>query len=248
MNLTVKKILPAKNNYFVEGLPGIGNVGKIAADYLIEQIKAEPIGTITSNRFPNLVIINEDNLVDLPVLKIYHKKIGASNIFIFAGDFQPPTEEGSYELTKLLLKFCDDQKVAEIISLGGIGLMEAPKKPEVYVTANNKKLLSEFKKYGVNPNIYGKVGTIIGVTGLLIGLAKKETKAVSLLVETSQNPGILGLQAAKELVSIINIHYKLKINMKNLDSEIKKINRDDEAQEVIHKKSVQSFQETNYIG
>ena len=59
----------------IEGLPGIGNVGKIAIDFLVENINAKEYIKIYSHHFPHSVFVNEKNLIDLPVITIYHKNI-----------------------------------------------------------------------------------------------------------------------------------------------------------------------------
>ena len=71
---TLKKII-LKNPILIEGLPGIGNVGKITLDYLVDSLNAKPFLEIYSNRFPNSVFVNEYNLIDLPKITLYYKKI-----------------------------------------------------------------------------------------------------------------------------------------------------------------------------
>ena len=48
----------------IEGLPGIGNVGKIAADYLASALNAKRFASIYSPDFPPQVLINEENVAD----------------------------------------------------------------------------------------------------------------------------------------------------------------------------------------
>ena len=36
----------------IEGLPGVGNVGKIAADFLAEKLEAKHFATVLSKHFP----------------------------------------------------------------------------------------------------------------------------------------------------------------------------------------------------
>ena len=62
------------NPILIEGLPGIGNVGKVAIDFLIDEIKAVKLYEITSYTFPHSVFVNEDNLVELPVIEIFYKQ------------------------------------------------------------------------------------------------------------------------------------------------------------------------------
>ncbi|MBD3310551.1 proteasome assembly chaperone family protein, partial [Candidatus Woesearchaeota archaeon] len=55
----------------VEGLPGIANVGKVAVDFMIDELKAKKIYDIFSYTFPHSVFVNEDNLVELPSIEIF---------------------------------------------------------------------------------------------------------------------------------------------------------------------------------
>ena len=64
-----------KDAILVEGLPGIGNVGKVAVDFLIDELKAKKIYELFSHTFPHSVFVNEENLVELPTIEIYHAKV-----------------------------------------------------------------------------------------------------------------------------------------------------------------------------
>ena len=50
------------NPVMIEGLPGIGNVGKVAVDFIIEEMKATMLYDITSYSFPHSVFVNEENV------------------------------------------------------------------------------------------------------------------------------------------------------------------------------------------
>ena len=47
-----------KHPTLVEGFPGLGLVGTISASYLIEKLKMEPLGYITSDQFPPLAAVH----------------------------------------------------------------------------------------------------------------------------------------------------------------------------------------------
>ena len=51
------------NPILVEGLPGIGNVGKVAVDFLVDELEAKRVMSFTSNTFPHSVFINEHNII-----------------------------------------------------------------------------------------------------------------------------------------------------------------------------------------
>ena len=59
-----------KNAILIEGLPGMGNVGKIAVDFLIDALDAKKVYEITSNRLPHCVFVNEENMVELPEIAV----------------------------------------------------------------------------------------------------------------------------------------------------------------------------------
>ena len=59
-----------KNPILIEGLPGMGNVGKITVDFMVESLKAEKFMEIKSGVFPNSVFVNEENLVELPKIEL----------------------------------------------------------------------------------------------------------------------------------------------------------------------------------
>ncbi len=216
--LKVKKNLVVEDAIFIEGLPGIGNVGKVVIDYLIDKLKAKKIGSLFSFDLPNSVFVNEKNLIQLPSIDLYSIKIKKQEYLFLTGDAQPSTERASYELSKTITEFLEEHKVKEIITLGGIGLDEIPAEPKVYVTGNKKTIIQEFSKIGANKKIFGVVGPIVGVSGLLLGLTK--IPASALLVETFAHPMYIGLKEAKELLKLICKKYNLKIDFKDLDEEI----------------------------
>ena len=215
-----------KKPIFIEGLPGIGHVGKLAIDFIIEEMKAKKFLEVYSHSFPNLVFVNEKNLVELPTVKFYYierKGKAKQDLILMSGDVQPTEEKDSYEFTEQILKLLEDFNVSQIITLGGIGLQNPPKEPKVYCTGNSKEFITEFKKFGTQEKIYGVVGPIIGVTGLLLGLAElKKIKSASLLAESFGNPSYLGIDGAKEIVKILNKKYSLGIDIKKMEIHPKK--------------------------
>ena len=166
-NFIVKHISKPKitNPVLIEGLPGIGNVGKIAIDFLIESVKAKKIIEISSHYFPHSVFINEDNLIDLPVISVYHKNINKIDFLFLVGDVQPIDEPSCYDFCDTVLDILKSFKGKEVVTLGGIGLQKIPKKPKVYITGTDKKYIKSFP-YADN-NIYGVVPITPNASGRL---------------------------------------------------------------------------------
>lgn len=217
---------PKLNNpVFIEGLPGIGNVGKVAVDFLIDEIKAVKLYEITSHTFPHSVFVNEDNLVELPIVEVFYKKLGGKlDLLLLGGDVQPIDEVSSYEFSEKILDIAQKFHVKEIVTLGGIGLADIPKKPKVYCTGNTKKIIERYRHNLVSNNLYGVVGPIVGVSGLLLGLAsRRNIEAIAFLAETYGHPMYLGIKGAKEILKVLNDKLSLKIDVNKLDREIKDI-------------------------
>ncbi len=228
MTIKIKNFnIPKTNNpILIEGLPGIGNVGKIAADFLVESLNAKKIYEIYSYSFPHSVFVNEENLVELPLVQIYYKKLKTRELMILAGDVQPLDEVNCYEFCQEILEIFKKHNGKEIITLGGMGLQEIPQNPKVYCTANQKEIMEKYKKYSpqLKTNTYGTIGPIIGVTGLLVGLAKEEKiPAISLLAETFGHPTYLGIKGARQLLKVLQKSLDLNIKLNKLDEEIDEI-------------------------
>ena len=60
-----------KDAILLEGLPGVGNVGKLAAMHLIEELKAKKCTEIYSSHFPPQVLIDDDGVVKLVNNELY---------------------------------------------------------------------------------------------------------------------------------------------------------------------------------
>jgi len=242
-----KKINP--NSVLVEGLPGMGNVGKIAADFMVEQLKAEKVVEIYSHNFPHCVFVNENNLVDLPVIQIYQKKIKTKNILFLVGDIQPLDERSCYSFCNFLLDFLKKNKVKEVITLGGIGQPQIPEKPKVYITGNDAKTIKKYSTKKTVSKIHGVVGPIVGVTGLLLGVASNhKISSVSYLAETLGHPNFLGIKGSREILAILNEKLSIGLDLKKLDSEIKSIEKEINQKTKLLQKLKDSNVDVDYIG
>ena len=256
VSIVGKKALKLKDAVLLEGLPGIGNVGKVTVDFIVDELKATKYAEFFSYSMPNSVFVNEKNLVELPKIELYYKKNGKNNLLLLAGDIQPIDEISSYEFCEAVLNVVEKLGCKEIITMGGIGLPNVPKKPIVYCTGNSEGIV---KKYTagtkLNRELFGVVGPIVGVSGLLLGLAKnRNIEAVALLAETFGHPMYLGVKGAREILNILNKKLNLKLNIKRLDKDIKEVESE------IKRKSKDSFlpdkmkelkgigKEANYIG
>jgi len=206
----------------VEGLPGIGNVGKIAVDYLIDKLRPKILYKIHSHSFPHSVFLNEKNQIELPSVNIFHYKYNPNDLLFLAGDVQPINETESYEFCEKMLDFVEDMGCREIITLGGIGLPSEVKTPAIFGAVTDNEMMNKYKKYrSIKFSTNQKIEAIVGVSGLLLGLARlRGMRGVSLLTETYNNQFHAGFREARTVLCELRKILDLKVDLATLDKEI----------------------------
>ncbi len=229
--------IKVKNPILIEGLPGMGNVGKIAIDFLIDELDAKKVYDISSHELPHCVFINEHNIVELPMIQVFHKKIGKSDFLFLSGDLQPVSETSCYSFCNYVLDSFEKNKCNEIITLGGIALGEVPEEPKVYCTGNSKELIKNYQKYTSKKSLHNFIGPIVGVSGLLLGLAsKRNIPAVTLLAETYGHPTYIGIHGAQKIVSVLKKKFNFKVDASKLQEDISAVKKITKKQSIKNKK------------
>lgn len=170
----------------IEGLPGIGQVGKLVAEYIIHMLGAEKIGEIHSIYLPPQVILEENGIARLPRNEIYLYKAPERHILFLVGDFQSTSNEGHYLLSDAYLDIAEELGVKRIYTLGGFGVGHLVNGPRVLGAVNREELRAEIEAAGVSFERDEPGGGIIGAAGLLLGLGGiRGIDAVCLMGETS---------------------------------------------------------------
>ncbi len=225
---TKKKLTTLNNPVLFVGLPGIANVGKIVVDFMIDSKKAECIAEFHSHALPHTVFVNQSSLIEMPKIALYHLKAEPQDILLLSGDAQPVDERAAHEFCETLIQYCKELGCQGVISIGGIALKKIPKKPKVFVTGTHKKYVDAFcKNTPCYSKVYGIVGPIIGVTGLIVAQAGKTALFnACVLVETYGHPFYLGIPGAREVLQVLNKKYHVKLDLSSLDEEIKEMEED----------------------
>lgn len=212
--------IESANPVLIEGLPGLGLVGKIAIRYLIKQLNAKRIAHLYSPHFPYFVLVNKKGNVRLLRGTFYFWKNpkGANDLIFFTGDSQSQTIEGQYEIADSMLDFSQNHGVKTIVTIGGYR-MEAKEKPKVYIAATSKGILKKAVQSGATLSSSGS--PIVGTAGLILGLSRfKKINAICLLGETrGYLPDPL---AAKSVLEILKSTFDFELDLSGLDKEIAK--------------------------
>lgn len=172
----------------IEGLPGVGNVGKLAAEHLLDQIDAVKFADIYSKHFPPQVVVDDEGVIKLVNNELFYSKGDGvrPDLILLVGDYQGLTPEGQYELSDHVLEIAKKFGVKMIFTLGGYGIGKMVEEPRVLGAATDEELVEQMKEKGVVFS-RGEPGSgIVGASGLLLGLGKVYgLKAVCLMGETS---------------------------------------------------------------
>jgi hypothetical protein len=248
-----------KNPFFVEGLPGIGNVGRIAAGHLVEELKAKKFAELISSHFMPFVLLHKTSAIHLLKNEFYYwkaKKKGQRDLIILIGDSQSANPEGFYEICEEILKYVKKFGVKEMITLGGFSVGEVVGKPKVVGAVNDLSLLKKYGNLGIDFEAGKKIGTIIGASGLLLGLGKYyDIKAICLLGETVGLPIIPDPKSAEVVLRVLMKILNIEIDTSKLEKKVKEMEEFIKKIQEVQRKAILEFikpkpkkEELTYIG
>ena len=217
-----------ENPVFIEGLAGIGHIGRNTVSYIADQTEAEQFGEIKSHHFPPHTVINDDATVEVIKNKLYQlKRDEERDLILLEGNAQASTPEGHHEVAEKVTELAQKHNSKEIITVGGYGKGEVVENPEVFGAVTNKQVEEKYSEHNIQFD--HDVGQIVGISGLLIGHAQENnTDGLCLLGET---PGFL-LSDPKSTEKVLQSMEKLlnlDIDYDNLDQKI------EDSQEVLKK-------------
>lgn len=226
--LELDKQPEVENPVFVEGLAGIGHIGKTSVAYLADHLGAEKIGELYSHHFPPYTIVKGDKTIELLKNSIYQLQRDESpDLVLIEGNAQASTPEGHFEVAEKILEFIEDVEPSEIITIGGYGTGDVVEDPRVFGTYTDEELKDKYPDAGIEND--HEVEQIVGASGLILGLGKeKGYSGVCLLGET---PGFLlsDPKATEAVLQSLESILELDIDYSDLDEKVK------ESQEVLKK-------------
>jgi uncharacterized protein (TIGR00162 family) len=238
----------------VEGLPGIGNVGRVAVGYLISELKMKKFADLYSPSFLPLVLLQSDSVATMLKCEFYYYRGKERDIVVLTGDTQSISPEGHYEICHQILQFAAKLGIKEIITLGGFAEGQEVAEPRVIGAVNDKDLKKRYEKFGIDFSNEHPIGTIVGASGLLIGMGKIHgIDGLCLMGETLGMPLITDPKAADAVLHVLVKVLGLKVDMSKLERTIKEMEEKIEKTDKIHKKMLQDISkpkgdDIKYIG
>ncbi len=181
--------------------PGIGSIGTIAVDTLRSALDAEELGEIDPKGFfyPSKVYIRQGVLdhLDFPSSRFYYKKLNNRDLIMFLGEEQPSAGgrhyaagEKAYIMANLVLDVAERFGCRRIYTSGAaVAAIHHTATPKIWAVPNSESLVEEVKAWEntiLMSDIEGRdgQGSITGLNGLLLGVARKRSMdAVCLMGE-----------------------------------------------------------------
>ena len=238
-----------KDAILLEGLPGVGNVGKLAATHLIEELNAKKCMEIYSSHFPPQVLIDDDGIVTLVNNELYYYKGSGKtrDLLFLVGEYQGMDSSGQYDLCTQLVDLVKDIGVTTIYTLGGYGLGKLVPEQRVLGAATSEEIVASFKSAGVE-FMEGEPGSgIVGASGLLLGLGKLQgIQGGCLMGETSGY--MVDPKSASVVIKSLQKLLNIKIDLSELEQRAKQVDSITSQLKEMETGESEDRPDVNYIG
>ncbi|MFB6166209.1 MAG: proteasome assembly chaperone family protein [Haloarculaceae archaeon] len=212
----------------IEGLPGVGHVGKLAAEHLLEELDGEPVRRVYSQHFPPQVTI-DDGLAELASASFHavHTEQGR-DLLVLTGDHQAQENRGHYKLADVFLDVAAEFDVERAFALGGVPTGELIEEYDVLGAASSQAVADDLEDAGVEFREDEPAGGIVGVSGLLLGLGQRRDLDVACLMgETSGY--LVDPKSAQAVLTVLQELIGFEVDFGSLED------RAEEMEEVVRK-------------
>ncbi|PIU29910.1 hypothetical protein COT07_03445 [Candidatus Woesearchaeota archaeon CG07_land_8_20_14_0_80_44_23] len=223
-----------KNPIVITAFPGLGLVGTIAVEFLIEHLKTEKIGKISLKDDVPVVAIHDGKLVE-PISVHYSKEYN----IVLVRSVNKITKNFS-EISSDFKKMEKELSPKEFVSLDGVNSPTGSS--EIFFFCKEQAKEKEYEVLGLKPL---KEGIIIGATAVLLS----ELKSVSCLFAETQSE-LPDSKTSAELIKLLDRKFSLKVDYTPLYETAKKFEA--KLKQVMEKsKAIEDEQEKkklNYVG
>ncbi len=170
----------------VEGLPGVGHVGKLAAEHLLDQFEATLVRRVYSEHLPPQVSVGDEGTASLSCAEFHAVETEGRDLLVLTGDHQAQDNQGHYRLADAFLDVAEAFDVDRVYALGGVPTGELIDEYDVLGAATDDAAVERLEEIGVEFREDEPAGGIVGVSGLLLGLGERRgASAACLMGETS---------------------------------------------------------------
>ena len=193
-----------KGSTFICGLPGVGLVGNIVANFLVNNLKLKQVGIIDGPAFPSISVV-KDGIPNHPMRLYAGEQIcndGKCNqIVICVSDFVPPVS-ATKDLVDCIFDWAKEKGCTSFIIGEGFSIPQKNEDKDSIVygvssTEASKDLISNAK---VTPFEFGTIG---GFTGVMLNQGRlRSVNVLGLLAEVEED--IPDALAASKIIEAID--------------------------------------------
>ena len=156
-----------KHRYTFAAFPGVGNVGKLLVDGLVDGLESTPIAKMYHPDMPpqaNLI----DGLLTPPHLSVNSVNLGEENVLVISGEGQPLTPSGQYEMAESILTMVSEFGCKYALVLAG--LSSEPNCEDVFAICADSEMIDLFESGGGEIATEKPSGGVIGLAGLIASM------------------------------------------------------------------------------
>ncbi|WP_418282322.1 proteasome assembly chaperone family protein [Halorubrum sp. DTA98] len=218
----------------IEGLPGVGHVGKLAAEHLLEEFDGELVRRVYATEFPPQVNVDDEGVAELTCAEFHAVRTDGADMLVLTGDHQAGTNAGHYKLTSTFLDVAESFGVERAFALGGVPTGELVEEYTVLGAVSDAEGKADLSDAGVEFRPDEPAGGIVGVSGLVLGLGgRRGLEAACLMGETSGY--LVDPKSARAVLEVLETLLAFEVGYESLED------RAEEMEEVIGK--IQEMQE-----
>jgi len=212
----------------IEGLPGVGHVGKLAAEHLLEEFDGELVRRVYSTEFPPQVDVDGDGVAELTCAEFHAVETDGADLLVLTGDHQAGSNAGHYRLTSTFLDIAEEFGATRAYALGGVPTGELVEEYTVLGAVSDGDLTDDLKDADVEFRPDEPAGGIVGVSGLVLGLGgRRGFDAACLMGETSGY--LVDPKSARAVLEVLQTVLDFSVDYESLED------RADEMEEVVGK-------------
>lgn len=212
-----------KQPLMVAGLPGIGNIGKLAVEYLVHKLSAKKFLELYSEHFPEWVVHDEGLLKPLKIdFYLCRPQCLKHDLVLVTADAQAATPLGQYALTGDLLDVASHLGVKLIGTLAAYVLSpEDNRNLGVVGGASDASMTKMLSEKGVK---LLKNGVIVGMNGMIPSMASRLGMRGFCLLGVTEG-GMLDATAAAAVLKSLSSILGFRLDMKDLEQQAEKLTK-----------------------
>mgnify|MGYP000277156066 CR=1 FL=1 len=233
----------------VEGLPGVGQVGKLAAEHLLEEhADATLVRRVHAEHFPPQVLVDEDGTTRLAAATVHAVETDGRDLLVLTGDHQAGDGPGHYRLAGTFLDIAAEFGVTDVYALGGVPTGELVEEYAVLGAVSAPELRDPLEAADVEFRSEEPAGGIVGTSGLLLGLGgRRGFDCRCLMGETSGY--LVDPRSARAVLETLEDLLEFELGYDSLDDRAEEM---EEVMEKLHEMEggagVQPDDDLRYIG